>query len=357
MNKIKALFFVNSFAGGGAEKVCLNLAKQLYEFHIKSDFITVYDHRPDYDVPDYIRVFSLGIQDKALASVQIMKWIPKVNKFLADKEYVLITSHLPTSHFLASLTNVRKKALYVMHGSQHLIDKKKSGIYRHGLRLFLKGKKIITVSQGLADELKNEYKICHKNITTIYNPYCVESLSPGVTHTHNRAYILVMGRLEEEKNPLSALDLYYKGNFYEEYDLVYIGKGTLETSLKRKIENYRIQKYVFLMGFQKNPEQWLRNASLLLSCSRWEGLPMNLVEALYYQTPVVASDCPYGSKEIMIGELRKYLIYPEKTCRSISIISSALKSYPEIKEEYCRRFHSEQIVKRYLDVWKRNFGR
>lgn len=348
---------MNSFAGGGAERVCMNLAKQLNKLNIESDFVTIYSHKPDYDIPDYIHTYSLGIKDQLLACVLIVRWVSRVNNFISDKEYALISAHLPTAHFLASLTKVGKKTFYVMHGSQHLIDKRNSKLYRFCLRMFLKGKKVITVSKGLEDELKTEYRINPKCIATIYNPCCIEHLDNSMNFSHMHPYILVMGRLEEEKAPLLALELYYKGHFYNEYDLVYLGKGTLEIALKRKIEEFHLQNNVFLMGFQKNPEQWLRNASLLLSCSRWEGLPMNLVEALYYQTPVVASDCPYGSKEIMIGELRNYLIYPEETCRSISIISSALKSYPEIKEEYCRRFHSEQIVKRYLDVWKRNFGR
>ena len=55
---------MNSFDGGGAERVCLNLAEQLYEYEIESDFIIVYDKKADYDIPDYIHVFSLGLKEK-----------------------------------------------------------------------------------------------------------------------------------------------------------------------------------------------------------------------------------------------------------------------------------------------------
>ena len=81
-----------------------------------------------------------------------------------------------------------------------------------------------------------------------------------------------------------------------------------------------------LKGFQRKPIKWLVNASLLLSCSRQEGLPLNLVEALICGTPVVASDCPYGPNEILTGELSAYLISPEEDPdASVAVMWSALK--------------------------------
>ena len=53
---MRALFFLNSFTGGGAEKVCLNLAKQLSALDIESDFIIIYDAKADYNIPEYIHV-------------------------------------------------------------------------------------------------------------------------------------------------------------------------------------------------------------------------------------------------------------------------------------------------------------
>lgn len=355
---MKALFFVNSLVGGGAERVCLNLAKQLSELNIMSDFVTVYNYKSDYDIPNYVEIFSLGIQDKILASVQVAKWVCEVNKFLAGKEYILITAHLPTSHFLASLTKVGKKCLYVMHVTQQLENDQNSWVYKIGLRLFLEGKKIVTVSQGLEKELINDYKINSKDVTTIYNPCIIEplNLEAAKIFLHNRSYILFMGRLEEQKNPLLALDLYYRGNFYENYDFIYIGKGTLEEKIRQQITNYHLDKFVYLKGFQKNPEQWLMNASLLLSCSKQEGLPMNLIEALVCGTPVVASDCPCGPKEILTDDLARFLIYPEKDFdASISIIQSAMRYYPEITEKYYKKFDGKLIIQEYLDTWRKKF--
>ena len=355
---MRALFFINSFSGGGAERVCLNLARQLHKFGIDSDFITIYNKRPDYDIPGYIHSFSLGIEDKPLACFRIMKAIPKVNRFISGKKYVLITAHVQPSHFLASISKVRKRCLYVIHMNCHQAEGSRSWIYATSLKLFLKRKKIVTVSKGIASELVKEYSILPENITTIYNPCAIAALKSqsGLLSPHGRPYILVLGRLAEEKNPLLALELYDKGKLCNRYDLIYLGKGPLEQDLRERIEKYHLESHVFLSGFQKNPEQWLMNAALLLSCSRQEGLPMNLIEALICGTPVVAVDCLYGPKEILTGKLARFLIHPEKNFNeSLAVISTALDAYPEITDEYYEKFDDDLITRSYLKIWKDTF--
>lgn len=356
---IRGLFFLNSLSGGGAEKVCLTLARRLFELDIESDFVTVFDRKADYDIPEYIHVFSLCLKEPFLTRLSMIKLVPKVNDFISNKQYILISAHLQPAYQLASFTKAGKKCLYVMHVSQSLDDKKHSRFYKMKLRYFFKNKKIITVSKGLQDELNNVYGICQENITTIYNPcdMFLQRSEKKQRTLHERPYILIMGRLEEQKNPLLALELYYRGSFYNNYDLIYLGKGSLENTLKRKISAYNMQDFVYLMGFQKNTESWLVNASLLLSCSRQEGLPLNLIEALMCGTPVVAADCPHGPNEILVGKLARYLIDPENDLEgSIATVSCALNYYPIITEEYFTKFDSELIVKIYMDVWKKYFG-
>ena len=262
------------------------------------------------------------------------------------------------AQIVASLTTAGKRCLYVIHVTQHLVDKNSSRLYRLCLRFLLKKKKIVTVSRGLENELRYEYGLSAGQIKTIYNPcditYLEEELD--MSFSFGRPYILIMGRLEEQKNPELALELYQRGKFYEKYDLVYLGKGSMKEGLKKKIDDLALQEYVFLAGFQKKPIKWLVNASLLLSCSRQEGLPLNLVEALICGTPVVASDCPYGPNEILTDELSAYLISPEEDPdASVAVIWSALKSYPRITERYYDKFDGQLIVKEYLCTWEKYF--
>ncbi len=354
---MRALFFLNSFSGGGAERVCLNLAEKLHEINIDSDFVIIYNKKSAYSLPRYIHILPLEIDDRPLATLKIMKAVPVVNEFISGKPYLLVTAHLQPAYFLASLTKVGGKCLYVVHGSfyrRKIID---FWIYGIGLKLCLKGKKLVTVSKGLKAELV-KHGFNSEDITAIYNPCPVARLraEPKSKSPHIRKYILVMGRLEKVKNPLLALELYYRGKFYSKYDLVYLGQGALSKSIEKQIVKYNLQEYVFLVGFQNNPALWLKNASLLLSCSKHEGMPMNLVEALVCGIPVVAVDCPYGPNEILTGKLAKYLIpLKGKLDEMISIITSALESYPEVDIICYAKFNVDHIIQIYLSLWREIF--
>ena len=60
-----------------------------------------------------------------------------------------------------------------------------------------------------------------------------------------------------------------------------------------------VEHDVLLPGFVANPFAWLRRASLFVLSSAWEGLPTVLIEALACGTPIVATDCPHGVREIL----------------------------------------------------------
>ena len=174
---MKALFFLNSFLGGGAEKVCLNLAQQLYKLNIESDFIIIYNKIPDYDIPSYVRIFSLEIEDKQGECFEIIKAVPRVNAFISSNKYVLITAHLQPSYLLASLTTVRNRTLYVVHNRWIRANRFNSWVYALGLKLILYRKRIVTVSKGLKNELTSKYGVSAENVVAIYNPnLCIPDL-------------------------------------------------------------------------------------------------------------------------------------------------------------------------------------
>ena len=161
-----------------------------------------------------------------------------------------------------------------------------------------------------------------------------------------------MGRLEKQKRVDIAINLFNKGKFYKNYDLIIIGDGSQKDKLKSIAKSLNCDKYIKFIGHQNNPENWIKHASLLLSTSDYEGFNMVIAEALLLGTKVVASNCEFGPNEIMVGSLKQFLIETNNTQESIQIIRKALQHYPRT-EQFTNiikdRFSPSMICKEYIE--------
>jgi len=86
---------------------------------------------------------------------------------------------------------------------------------------------------------------------------------------------------------------------YRNARLLILGEGENRPALQALIKELDLEQDVSLMGFVKNPYPYMAQAALFVLSSRWEGLPTVLVEALYLGAPVIATNCPGGSREIL----------------------------------------------------------
>lgn len=113
---------------------------------------------------------------------------------------------------------------------------------------------------------------------------------------------------------LSRFD--YPKNMHEAYEVakslpdclfVWIGDGDDRGELERKARSDKVENLRFL-GKLDDPSPYLAAADIYFSTSRWEGLPLAVLEAMAMGAPVVASDVA-GHREV-VGESGAGLLYP-----------------------------------------------
>ncbi|ODN42660.1 hypothetical protein BGC07_06655 [Piscirickettsia litoralis] len=120
------------------------------------------------------------------------------------------------------------------------------------------------------------------------------------------------------------------------------------------MNQYRLNDQVIIAGFQKNPYPWFKAADLTLLCSDFEALPTVLIESLICGTPVVSTDCPSGPREILTGELNRWLVPPGNPDALANKIEEALSTDIEIDEQLIQRFSSDIIIPQYLALIERS---
>lgn len=118
---------------------------------------------------------------------------------------------------------------------------------------------------------------------------------------------LAAGRLEPVKNHAALLDA--MALLPASSRLYIAGSGPLEQALRERADALGISERVRLLGFVEDLLPWMQVADGVALASRWEGLPLVLLEAAACGLPAVATDVP-GSRDVIVPGQTGYLCAP-----------------------------------------------
>lgn len=345
------VFFINGLSDGGAERVVLTLCKGFVSQGDDVHLVLVYKANA-YELPSGVKVHYL-FENKSKSKMEKILLLPKAVKRLKEviaqieKDAIidLFTSHLQLSNYIAWLTRV-KKHYGVIHSNY---SKKYTGAMKVLVSVILKYKKLVTVSEGVKDDLVANFGLNKNDVITIYNPFDINDIREKSTETikFKKPYIIHVGRLLKLKRQDLLIDAYNHSNIKDKYDLLFLGDGEERNTIELQIQKLGLEKKVKLLGWQSNPYKWIKNASLFVICSDYEGFGNVIVESLICNTSVVSTDCKSGPSEILIDDLAEYLV-PVGDMRALSEkIEKALEDYPSIEPKYYERFGLKSIVDEY----------
>ena len=137
------------------------------------------------------------------------------------------------------------------------------------------------------------------NVTVIPNPCMLDNCQLSTIHSQFPKTVLAVGRLHEQKGFDLLLEAWQPiEKHYPEYTLRIVGEGPKRAELEAQIENLHLQ-HVSLAGRAADMAKEYAVASLFVLSSRYEGLPLALIEAMWCGTPCVAFDCPQGPAELL----------------------------------------------------------
>lgn len=95
-----------------------------------------------------------------------------------------------------------------------------------------------------------------------------------------------------------------------DWQLRIFGNGDKEAQLSKLIEKHQVYNHVFLMGFTPHLDDELAKASMFVLSSRFEGLPMVMIESMTHGLPVVGFDCPTGPADVLTDGREGLLVPP-----------------------------------------------
>lgn len=253
-------------------------------------------------------------------------YIKNLTKLMKEYEYDIIHAH-GNSCTLALETYAAKKAgIKVRIPHSHNSTNKYKGTHKILRKLFDS-----TYTHGFAcGKLAGEWLYNGKPYEIINNAIVVERFeyNPEIREVFRRKYGLDaqkvighIGSLTYQKNHDFLLDIFEKLYQLDScYRLMIIGDGELKKDVKEKAERLGLSKVITFTGNTLEVPELMQVMDLLILPSRFEGLPLTLIEAQAASLPCFVSD--NVSNEAAITNLIKFISLEKKPDEWAKFINS-----------------------------------
>ena len=164
----------------------------------------------------------------------------------------------------------------------------------------------------------------------------------------NKFLIGSIGRLDYQKNYEFLINVFPEIlKIKPEAIAIIVGEGPERKKLENLIEKANLKEKVFLIGELKNASKYLKAFDLFLLPSRYEGLSITLIEALFAQIPILASDVG-GDKEI-VG--KNFVFELNNKNDFLSKFKMLLQSFQEISRK--NEFSLSTMISSYLQLFEK----
>lgn len=168
--------------------------------------------------------------------------------------------------------------------------------------------------------------------------------------------IVCVGRLEPQKDFLTAVRAFGKLNPGLGARLVIVGEGAQRARLEAEIAKLRLSDRVTLAGYVSNARVFLDQADLLLMTSRFEGYPAVLIEALAAGLAIVSTRCSPAIDEILFSPELGSVTQSREPAAIADAIEAQLakpRPRPETSTELIARHRLGPCATAYLQLFDR----
>lgn len=353
----RVLFFLQNGVGG-SERMTINIANLLQGS--MCDIIICKINTPykiqngsiDNFIPQNLKKTNISNNGK-LSFLQQLCYVIKLLK-----PNIVFCSVMPYNIRLLLIAPFFKNIQFIVRNDNNLLTLNK---YKRILLKFTyrNAAKIIAQTEEMRNELIN-IGLNSNKVITLHNFIDIDLINKKIAEASpfpndGKVRFVSVGRVADQK----GYDILIKAfkivlNYIPNAELYIVGDidvngGRTFGELKDLVKMSNLQEKVFFTGYTNNPYIFIKNASVYVLSSRYEGLPNTLVEALYLNIPAAATKCiPIISRMIQDGE-NGYLAESENSGSLAQAMLHALQIkkckqiyHPSSKEDFLKIFEFEQ---------------
>lgn len=193
------------------------------------------------------------------------------------------------------------------------------------------------------------------NIKVIANAH---SFEPQASASLEQKRVIAIGRYSYQKGFDDLIEAWAEVySKHPDWTLEIFGGGELQEAYRSQIERLNLQEVVKLCPPTIDIQQEYLNSSILAMTSRYEGLPMALLEAQVCGLPLVSYACKCGPRDIIENGKNGYLIN-EGNVKEFSTKLIRLMERSDLRKEMgvaskrkSENFTEETIMKEWLGLF------
>lgn len=312
---------------GGAERQLTMLANALVEKHEVYMIITGANNQK-YAISKQVHIVDItAVEGKSLSVIRRYWAQRKVLKEI--KPEVTVHYNFQSAYFAVTMPKKYSgKIIYSERGDPY--DDEYTGLL--GLIRKYSINRIdgfVFQTEGARDFFDEEIK---KRSTVIHNPITIPIEYQGEIGKREKR-IVNIGRLHPQKNQkllVEAFSLIAKR--YPEYTLEIYGDGDLHRALEKQIMDCGLVGRVIIKKPIKDIFGAIKDASLFVLTSDYEGMPNALMEAMALGLPCISTDCRPGGARALIEDGVNGFVVPRGDAKSLAEKMSYLLSNNDISK-------------------------
>lgn len=282
MKRILVVISTSFVPYGGLTTVMMNYYRSMNKEGLIIDFAST--NTPDKKLITELEAngghyYCLGARKKILSYRKNLKTVLCSNRY----DIIHVNANSTTAFLELSVAKKCGVKNRIMHNHNSICNSK----FLHALliRPFQKSYTTAIACSDLAGDWlfgKDNYILLNNAIDTekfSFHPEWREKIrsSLGVTDGYLLGHV---GKINEQKNHIFLIDIF--AEFVKKCPrskMVLIGDGPLRNEIQEKVKSLQLENDVIFVGMVSNVNEYLSALDCLVFPSKWEGLPLSLIEA------------------------------------------------------------------------------
>ena len=378
--KKNVMLFIGYLTNGGAEHSIVNLANSLAKYY---NVIMVVASIKEIDYKCNVKIIEVPELKKGnnrLVGILKVRSIKKKYNIDATISYTTLYN------FYNTVSRYNDKTIISIRNHLSTKNESKRDKILHKISIKLANKIVCCSNSVKYDQIKN-FKADSNKVFVVENFCDYEGIQKSMNKKIKKEeekylsenLIIATARLVKQKNHSHIINAFKEViKKVPDAKLLIFGRGPLKEELVKQILKLKLESNVYLMDFRADYYNFMKYAKAFVLASDYEGFPNVLIESLACQVPIIATDAPGGSKEILSDNYyqnkgvekltkEKYgILIPKfksedkqnekELAKAIMMLLTNKKLYQEYKEKEKDRindFSKNKIIKKWLDIIER----